>query len=157
MQCNCAITFEGRTKPKTPAKSSVNFKLERNIMIALYTSYCIITARKRSLRRLCFYTCLSVILFTGGEGVCLSASWDSRPPQDQTPLGADTPREQKPPGSRHPPGADTPLSPSPRGADPPAQCMLGEWVVRILLECILVSHKLIVFLLRLHEYLLKFR
>ena len=27
----------------------------------------IITARKRSLLRLCFYTCLSVILFTGGE------------------------------------------------------------------------------------------
>ena len=26
-----------------------------------------ITARKRSLRRLCFYTCLSVILFTGGS------------------------------------------------------------------------------------------
>ena len=28
----------------------------------------IITARKRSLRRLCFYTCLSVILFTRGGG-----------------------------------------------------------------------------------------
>ena len=27
---------------------------------------CLITARKRSLRRLCFYTCLSVILFTEG-------------------------------------------------------------------------------------------
>ena len=27
-----------------------------------------VTARKRSLRRLCFYTCLSVILFTGGGG-----------------------------------------------------------------------------------------
>ena len=27
----------------------------------------IFTARKRSLRRLCFYTCLSVILFTGGH------------------------------------------------------------------------------------------
>ena len=35
----------------------------------------LITARKRSLRRLCFHTCLSVILFTGGslsewEGLC---------------------------------------------------------------------------------------
>ena len=30
-----------------------------------------------------FYTCLSVILFTGG-GVCLSACWDTTP-QDQTP------------------------------------------------------------------------
>ena len=29
----------------------------------------IFTARKRSLRRLCFYTCLSVILFTGRGGV----------------------------------------------------------------------------------------
>ena len=28
--------------------------------------YLVITARKRSLRRLCFYTCLSVILFKGG-------------------------------------------------------------------------------------------
>ena len=28
----------------------------------------IFTARKRSLRRLCFYTCLSFILFTGGGG-----------------------------------------------------------------------------------------
>ena len=27
----------------------------------------LITSRKRSLRRLCFYTCLSVILFTGGH------------------------------------------------------------------------------------------
>ena len=27
----------------------------------------VVTARKRSLRRLCFYTCLSVILFTGGS------------------------------------------------------------------------------------------
>ena len=42
-----------------------------------------ITARKRSLRRLCLYTCLSVILFIGG-GACLSACWD-------TPPGADTP------------------------------------------------------------------
>ena len=29
----------------------------------------VITARKRSLRRLCFYTCLSVILFTGEGGL----------------------------------------------------------------------------------------
>ena len=44
----------------------------------------VITARKRSLRRLCFYTRLLVILFTGG--VCLSVCWDSRPPfQQQTP------------------------------------------------------------------------
>ena len=34
---------------------------------AFLSSVCVrITARKRSLQRLCFYTCLSVILFTGG-------------------------------------------------------------------------------------------
>ena len=75
----------------------------------------LITTRKRSLRRLCFYTCLSVILFTGA--VCLSACWDSRPP-----------------GGRHPP---------PQEQAPPAQCMLGDTAnnraVRILLECILVN------------------
>ena len=36
------------------------------------TSKGIVTARKRSVRRLCFYTCLSVILFTGGgRGTCM--------------------------------------------------------------------------------------
>ena len=32
-------------------------------------NWSLVTARKRSLRRLCFYTCLSFILFTGGGGV----------------------------------------------------------------------------------------
>ena len=61
---------------------------------------------------------VSVILFTGG--VCLSACWDTTPPRPRTPpLGADTP--------------------------PPEQCMLGDtdnkWVVRFLLECILVFNE----------------
>ena len=53
------------------------------------------------LRRLCFYTCLSV-----HKGVCLSACWDT------------TPLDQAPPWSRHPPdlappqGPGTPLGPS---------------------------------------------
>ena len=46
----------------------------------------IITARKRSLRRLCCYTCLSVILFTKGAGVS----------ETQCMVG------YTPPGSRHP-------------------------------------------------------
>ena len=64
------------------------------------------------LRRLCFYTCLSVILFTGA--VCLSACWDTTPrdqahtlpgpststPQDQ----AHTPETRHPRPGRHPPG-----------------------------------------------------
>ena len=69
---------------------------------------------------------LSVILFTGGLGVCISACWDtawSRHP------GADTsqkqpPLEQTPPQSRYPPeqapqGADLPMGADPPGADPP--------------------------------------
>ena len=55
---------------------------------------------------LCFYTCLSVILFPGG-GVCLSACWDthsprSRPPGADTPWEADTPTL---PGKQTPPPA----------------------------------------------------
>ena len=55
----------------------------------------LITARKRCLRRLCFYTCLSVLLFI--EGVCLSACWDTKHP----PPGPD------PPGTRHIPRPST--------------------------------------------------
>ena len=77
------------------------------------------------LRRLCFYTCLSVILFTGG--VCLSACWNTTqpgsryPPRSRhpspgagtSPPWAGTPPEQSTPsGSRHPPGADNPTPPS---------------------------------------------
>ena len=50
----------------------------------------------------------------GGGGVYLSACWDTTPPQEQTPPGADThplehnPREHNPPGAdTHTPGADT--------------------------------------------------
>ena len=62
------------------------------------------TARKRSLRRLCFYTCLSVILFTGGYT-----------PQAGTPL----PQAGTPPWQVHPPGKVPPAG------TPPVQCMLG--------------------------------
>ena len=40
-----------------------------------------------------------------GEGVCLSACWDTTPPRDQTPPGpprADTPREQTSPSDQTP-------------------------------------------------------
>ena len=61
------------------------------------------TARKRSLRRLCFYTCMSVILFTGG---CLPQCMLGYTPEEQTPPRADIPR------SRNPSPGQTPLLPS---------------------------------------------
>ena len=71
---------------------------------------------------------VSVILFTGGGGICLSACWDtqeqtpprSRHPQEQTP-----PQEKTPPKSRHPhpPKADTPQEQTPpqRADTPPGK------------------------------------
>ena len=43
------------------------------------TALYFITARKRSLQRLCFYTCLSFCSRGVGGGVCLSACWDTIP------------------------------------------------------------------------------
>ena len=60
------------------------------------------------LRRLCFYTCLSV-----HRGVCLSACWDTTPP------GAGTPMEQIPPGTKHPLSRHSPGTRHPLGPDPP--------------------------------------
>ena len=90
----------------------------------------LVTARKCSLQRLCFYMCLSVILFTGG-----SASVHAGIPHP--------PGTRHPPWSRHPsPRADTPRDPPPGSRHPQEQSMLGdtvnERVVRILLECNLV-------------------
>ena len=101
--------------------------------------YLIFTALKRSLRSLCFYTCLSVILFTEGS-VCLSACWDTHtpPPQnrpsplEQTPPPPSAhPRSTQPPWSRPPleqtsPVADTPVADTspqsrPPGADTPQE------------------------------------
>ena len=93
------------------------------------TDNVVFIAHKHSLRRLCFYRCLSV----HGGGVCLIACWDATPPgsrhppeayipksrhtpwsrhpppEAHNPLEADTPQEQTPPKSRHPPEADTPV------------------------------------------------
>ena len=65
------------------------------------SSSCIIfTARKRSLRRLCFYTYLSVILFTG--------EYLGRYPLAGTPPGRGTPPRQVHPPGRYPTWAGTP-------------------------------------------------
>ena len=70
----------------------------------------------------------------GGEGVCLSACWDARPPQPGTPHPLDQADPPRP--GRHPP--PTP----PDQAHPPPGSRLQHTVyerpVRILLECILV-------------------
>ena len=73
---------------------------------------CIFTARKRILRRLCFYTCLSFC----SRGVSASVHAGIHTPR------ADIPREQTPPGadtlqSRHP-QADTPQSSHPQEQTP---------------------------------------
>ena len=117
----------------------------------------IFTARKRSLRRLCFYTCLSVILFTGG---CLGphprerlgglAGGVSRPtPRGRlwglagvgfspTPGGVSRPTPGGCPGPH--PGGSGPWGciPACTEADPPSIRLLLR-AVRILMECILVA------------------
>ena len=71
----------------------------------------LVTVRKRSLRRLCFYTCLSVILFTGGGGVYpsmqLSLSWCEGSIQVTSNAWWDRSHDT-PPGQVHPPRAGTP-------------------------------------------------
>ena len=83
-------------------------------------NWCIITARTRSLRRLCFYTRQSVILFTAGVSASVHAG--IHPPRVDPPLRADTPKSSHPPptpcavhtgrygqqaGGTHPTGMDT--------------------------------------------------
>ena len=87
------------------------------------------------LRRLCFYTCLSV----HGGGV-LSACWDAThppPPSTRHPPAPDPPWDLAPPGtSRHTPLPGTSRQP-PVPAPPPLPSR--PRTVRILLECIFVS------------------
>ena len=107
----------------------------------------LVNAHKHSLRRLCFYMCLSVILFTGGGSASVHAGMPppGADPPEKNPPAADPPQQTPPPGA-DPPGVDTPPSrhpPTPR-ADTPQQSMLRDtvnvWAVRILLECNLVHN-----------------
>ena len=113
----------------------------------------VFTGRKRSLRRLCFYTCLSVHGRVSGQvhppgkytplsgqihppGQVHPTSWAGTPPRQVHPPGRYTPQQVHSPG-RYTPGAGTPPT------LPREQCMLGDAgnkrAVRILLECILVN------------------
>ena len=76
-----------------------------------YKAHVLVTARKRSLRRLCFYTCLSV----HRGGVPGTPPGQVHPlgqvplPRAGTPsLGRYTPLGRYPPGQVHPPGRYTP-------------------------------------------------
>ena len=81
-----------------------------------------ITARKRSLQKLCFHKCLSVdggvYLWSWG----LSATPPGQTPPKQIPLGRHPPDRHLP--GRHP-QTDTPLPSACWDTHPPAQCMLG--------------------------------
>ena len=91
--------------------------------------------------------CVKNSVHRGGEGVCLSACWDTNPnpPRADTPPGPGTPLQgaDTPPWSRHPLGADTPprsRHPLEPGTPPGSrlQHTVNERPVRILLECILI-------------------
>ena len=109
--------------------------------------YCVfVTTRKRSLWRLCFYTCLSVILLTGGGG-CGGSTQAGTPPWAGTPHWAGTPPGQVQPPGRYTPWAGT--APTPRQVHSPGQVhppgnacwdTVNKRAERILLESILVSH-----------------
>ena len=139
------------------------------VMLSCYYSYptymSIFTARKRSLRRLCFYTCLSFILFTGGVGIP-ACNGPTPPPEWRTttppnPPQMETPRMEKqpPPQMENPPPDGEPPTPpdgEPPNGEPPQMEKPPRWrtipppmenhplpmvtvrAVRILLECILV-------------------
>ena len=95
-----------------------------------------ITARKRSLRRLCFYTCLSVILFMGGSATVQAGiadpPWPHLPGSD--PPGPDTPPGAHPPRSRLPQSRPPPEQTPPRAEPPPPEQTLprssASWEIR---------------------------
>ena len=85
----------------------------------------IFTTRKQSLRRLHFYTCLSVILFMGGRGSTWgSTPWAITPPGRYTPRQlhplAGTPAGQVAPAG-NPPSRYTPRQVHPQQVTPPWQ------------------------------------
>ena len=67
----------------------------------------IFTTRKRSLRRLCFYTCLSVILFIGRGSTWAGTPWAGTPPGRYTPR--QVPSRQVQPPVRYTPQAGVAL------------------------------------------------
>ena len=89
----------------------------------------IFTTRKRSLRRLCFYTCLSFCPWEGGGLPQYMLGYHpprpGTPPLRAVPLDQAPPRavplDQAPPPQSSPPGPGTPQSSPPRPGPPPDQ------------------------------------
>ena len=131
------------------------------MLVSCKEKHCIVTARKRSLRRLCFHRCLSVHGGRGGSrslsrgvsipgGSVRETPWTETPQTDprtetapwtETPLRQRPPLQtlppgQRPPSDRDPPDRDCPLDRDPRTETPPYG---NGRAVRILLECILVN------------------
>ena len=71
----------------------------------------IFTARKRSFRRLCFYTCLSFCSQRGSTWECTHPPGPGTPPGQVHPLGTSTPGPGTPPRQVHPWDQVHPLGP----------------------------------------------
>ena len=105
-----STTSQQNTKSNRDHCKSPFWILEGTLCSLTLRNIAIFTARKQSLRRLCFYTCLSVILFMGGSAECILGYPPTRgrhprtrgrhPPEPE----ADTPPRIR---GRHPLGADT--------------------------------------------------
>ena len=109
------LGFEAEGSEKKIPRQNVAIQVRNHVALLPVMNFFLFTARKRSLRRLCFYTCLSVILFTGGE-----VPGQVHPPGRYTPLGRYTPpRAGTPPDRYTPLGRYTPLAgTSPRQVHP---------------------------------------
>ena len=122
-----------------------NCIIHGNFAIPLLYCKLIITGRNEVVAKVIFLH-LSVIhsVHRGGEGVCLSACWDTTPPQDQTPPPRT--RQTPPPYVAEKPWKQTPAyglrTPPPSNCPPGSrlQHTVYERPVRILLECILVMN-----------------
>ena len=108
----------------------------------------ILTARKRSLQRLCFHRCLPLVWGKVADTPPGETPPGQTPPMADSPW-ADTLLVRHPPGRRHPLVADTPRHTPPSQTHTPGQThplllsgcwdMVNKLAVRMPLECILVA------------------
>ena len=106
------ISQTRRPQPRDISPGSCEYNRLQKIWVCT-----IVIARKRSLRRLCFYTSLSVILFTRGVE---RSTWGVHPPGPGTHLG---PGILLGPGTPPLPGPGTPR----RNSTPPGAMHAGRY------------------------------